>query len=123
MLRCIDIWFEQTDRKEFQVFVKTLLGRTITITANTLSTIRDIASATSDKEGIPISSIRFIYAGKPLEHDRFLSDYHIQKESTLHLVLRLHGGLYERSSTRDPLQDLGTSDRKTELCTRHIMEG
>ena len=81
-------------------YVKTLTGKTITLSLPLNATIEETKEAIQDKEGIPPDQQRLLLAGTRLQDDMTLADYKVQKDSTMHLILRLRGGMMHESSGR-----------------------
>ena len=83
---------ELIDRKTFPIHIKTLTGKTVDINVAPFDNIEYIKSLYQDKEGVPPDQQRLIYNGVMLKDNKTIFDYKIEKESTLHLVLKLRGG-------------------------------
>jgi ubiquitin len=92
------------------IFVKNLRGITFTLDVAPTDLIEYVRDRIQDKDGTPPEQQRIIFSGRQLENGRTLADYKIGHESTLHLVLRLRGGMMHDSSGRD-----GTSTTTEEI--------
>ena len=82
------------------IFIKMLSGKTLTININLTSTVLGLKLLIREKQGIPLDQQRVVFAGKQLDNDNTLISYNIKKESQLHLILRLRGGMMHHSSAR-----------------------
>eukprot|EP01116_Phalansterium_solitarium_P025627 TRINITY_DN9900_c0_g1_i1.p1 TRINITY_DN9900_c0_g1~~TRINITY_DN9900_c0_g1_i1.p1 ORF type:complete len:568 (-),score=127.71 TRINITY_DN9900_c0_g1_i1:149-1726(-) len=92
---------------QFQVFVKTLSGKTVALEVEPTHSIGELKSRVEEKEGIPACQQRFVVSGKELKDRKTLADYKIQKESVIHLVLRLEGGVRNTPPLSTSLSDSG----------------
>ena len=97
------------DLKYLQLFVKTLTGKTITLEVNSRMDINSVKELVQDKEGMSSDQQRLIFGGKELESHRTVSDYKMPEQSTLHLVLRLRGGMYHFTSGRQDFSSIPKS--------------
>jgi ubiquitin len=80
-------------RGGMQLFVKTLTGKTVSIEIEEGESIEDVKAKIAEKEGIPPEQQRIIFGGQQLQDGKTVDDYNIGDDATLHLVLRLRGGL------------------------------
>jgi hypothetical protein len=90
----------------FRVFVKTLTGTTHNLLVNSETSIFILKKLVQDKQGIPSDQQHLLFANRQLDNEAALEDYNIQNESTIHLVLRLRGGMYHFTSGRQDFASL-----------------
>lgn len=76
----------------YEILIKTLTGTQFTLSVVPADTIAAVKQQITDRQGIPVEQQRLIFVGVQLEDQRTLSDYNVQKDATLYLVLRLRGG-------------------------------
>lgn len=99
-----------------QIFVRTIAGKTLTVYVRPSSRVGEIADIVHLKENIPPDELKFVFTRGFLDMDRTLADYNIQKESTLHLFMRLRGGMFHCTSGRDGYFQIHKPGKPPEIC-------
>jgi len=111
-------------RGGMQLFVKTLTGKTVSVEVEEGESIEDLKAKISEKEGIPPEQQRLIFGGQQLQDGKTIDDYNLGDDATLHLVLRLRGGLFKRhfETTSDFIRSnlLGVTDGELELLNTFV---
>ncbi|CAF4160803.1 unnamed protein product [Adineta steineri] len=106
LAKVIDNKFDSDRSYDFCLHVKTLTGKTIALNVNSQMSMLSVKELIQDVEGIPPDQQRLKFYGKKLEDHKTLSNYNISDESTLHLILRLRGGMYHFTSGRQDFRCL-----------------
>eukprot|EP00977_Amphora_coffeiformis_P008061 scaffold1803_cov92-Amphora_coffeaeformis.AAC.84 len=91
-------------RGGMQLFVKTLTGKTVSIEVEEGESIEDVKAKIAEKEGIPPEQQRLIFGGQQLQDAKTLDDYDVGDDATLHLVLRLRGGIVDKILGKEAVQ-------------------
>lgn len=92
---------EKIKNSTFQVFISTLSGKTFSLKALPYLGVGQLKELICDVEGIPVDQQRLVFNGKQINDELNLSDYNIQKEANIQLILRLRGGMFHETSGKN----------------------